>query len=63
MIKCQYSIERLLHDISGIIKKHYLDLQIKIRDSVANRETRVKVYGWVHRLRRQGNIIEMTVLL
>lgn len=27
---------------------------IKIRDSVANRSIRVKVYGWVHRLRRQG---------
>lgn len=27
---------------------------IKIRDSVANRNIRVKIYGWVHRLRRQG---------
>lgn len=27
---------------------------IKIRDGVANRDVRVKIYGWVHRLRRQG---------
>lgn len=27
---------------------------IKISASVANREVRVKIYGWVHRLRRQG---------
>lgn len=27
---------------------------IKIRDSIANREIRVKINGWVHRLRRQG---------
>lgn len=27
---------------------------IKIRDAVANRDVRVKLYGWVHRLRRQG---------
>lgn len=27
---------------------------IKIRDSVENRDIRVKIYGWVHRLRRQG---------
>lgn len=36
--------------------------QIKIRDSVANRETRVKVYGWVHRLRRQGKSLMFIVL-
>lgn len=28
--------------------------EIKIRQSVANRDVRVKIYGWVHRLRRQG---------
>lgn len=27
---------------------------IKIRDGVANRNVRVKIYGWIHRLRRQG---------
>lgn len=36
--------------------------QIKIRDSVANREVRVKVYGWVGELRRQGKNL-MFVLL
>lgn len=29
-------------------------LRIKIRDASFNKEKRVKVYGWVHRLRRQG---------
>uniref|UniRef100_A0A1X7SYY6 Asparagine--tRNA ligase N-terminal domain-containing protein n=2 Tax=Amphimedon queenslandica TaxID=400682 RepID=A0A1X7SYY6_AMPQE len=29
---------------------------IKIRDSTANRETRVAVNGWIHRLRRQGQL-------
>lgn len=29
-------------------------LHIKIRDGEKHRDTRVKVYGWVHRLRRQG---------
>lgn len=28
--------------------------QVKIRDTEANRGQRVKIYGWVHRLRRQG---------
>lgn len=32
----------------------YLILQIKIRDSLANRDKRVAINGWVHRLRRQG---------
>lgn len=27
---------------------------IKIRDSVTNRDIRVKIFGWIHRLRRQG---------
>ncbi|XP_020898234.1 asparagine--tRNA ligase, cytoplasmic isoform X2 [Exaiptasia diaphana] len=28
--------------------------RIKIRDTKANRDQRVKIYGWVHKLRRQG---------
>ncbi|XP_064607718.1 asparagine--tRNA ligase, cytoplasmic-like [Liolophura sinensis] len=35
---------------------------IKIRDSVANRGVRVKVHGWVHRLRRQGKTLMFCVL-
>lgn len=31
-----------------------LALQVKIRDLEAHRGQRVKVFGWVHRLRRQG---------
>jgi len=27
---------------------------IKIKNSVEHRNSRVKIYGWVHRLRRQG---------
>lgn len=27
---------------------------IKIKNATENRNTRVKIYGWVHRLRRQG---------
>lgn len=27
---------------------------IKIKDAKSNRNSRVKIYGWVHRLRRQG---------
>lgn len=36
--------------------------EIKIRDSTANRNTRVKIYGWVHRLRRQGKNLMFIVL-
>ncbi|XP_064390802.1 asparagine--tRNA ligase, cytoplasmic-like [Halichondria panicea] len=36
--------------------------QIKIRDSEESRGLRVKVYGWVHRLRRQGNSLMFLVL-
>lgn len=36
--------------------------QIKIRDSVANRDTRIKVYGWIHRLRRQGKALMFITL-
>lgn len=34
-------------------------LQVKIRDLEAKRGQRVKVFGWVHRLRRQGEKVEM----
>ncbi|XP_033749837.1 asparagine--tRNA ligase, cytoplasmic-like [Pecten maximus] len=36
--------------------------QIKIRDSVAKRDVRVKVYGWVHRMRRHGKNMMFIVL-
>lgn len=29
---------------------------IKILNSTDNRDKRVKVFGWVHRLRRQGRV-------
>lgn len=32
-------------------------VSIKIRDCLLFRDKRVKIYGWVHRLRRQGNIL------
>jgi len=38
----------------GLKLMYFILTQVKIRDSVANRDTRVKVYGWVHRIRRQG---------
>lgn len=28
--------------------------QIKIKETLSHRDQRVKIYGWVHRLRRQG---------
>lgn len=30
---------------------------IKISSSKDHRDTRVKIYGWVHRLRKQGKLI------
>ncbi|KAJ3294493.1 hypothetical protein HK104_003531 [Borealophlyctis nickersoniae] len=36
--------------------------KIKIRDSTENRDTRVKVSGWVHRHRQQGNHLAFIVL-
>ncbi|XP_063432422.1 asparagine--tRNA ligase, cytoplasmic-like [Mytilus trossulus] len=36
--------------------------KIKIRDTVTNRNTRVKVSGWVHRCRRQGKNLMFIVL-
>lgn len=35
---------------------------IKIRDSVSNRDIRVRIYGWVHRLRRQGKALMFVTL-
>lgn len=36
--------------------------EIKIRDAVENREVRVKIFGWVHRLRRQGKALMFLTL-
>lgn len=36
--------------------------QIKIRDCKAHRDQRVKLYGWVHHLRRQGKALTFIVL-
>lgn len=35
---------------------------IKVRDSIPNRGIRIKVYGWVHRLRRQGKSLMFITL-
>lgn len=35
---------------------------IKIRDAVANRQVRIRVCGWVHRLRRQGRALMFITL-
>nr|QBH73677.1 aspartyl-tRNA synthetase [Isotomurus palustris] len=37
-------------------------LRIKIRDAPVNKEKRVRVYGWVHRLRRQGKALMFITL-
>jgi asparaginyl-tRNA synthetase len=36
--------------------------EIKIRDSVASRNQRVKIYGWCHRIRKQGKALMFIVL-
>lgn len=36
--------------------------EIKIRDSVSNRDIRVRIQGWVHRLRRQGKALMFITL-
>lgn len=36
--------------------------RIRIKESVANRNERVKVFGWIHRLRRQGKNLMFLVL-
>merc|ERR1719309_1791709 len=37
-------------------------IKIKMRDTVKNRDKRLKVYGWVHRLRRQGKNLMFVIL-
>ncbi|KAI8777894.1 asparagine--tRNA ligase cytoplasmic [Biomphalaria glabrata] len=36
--------------------------EIKLRDSVKTRDVRVKIFGWVHRLRRQGKNLMFVIL-
>jgi hypothetical protein len=36
--------------------------QIKVRESTDSRDIRVKIYGWVHRLRRQGKTLMFVVI-
>ncbi|XP_023239441.1 asparagine--tRNA ligase, cytoplasmic-like [Centruroides sculpturatus] len=37
-------------------------IQVKIRDTANFRNKRIKVYGWVHRLRRQGKVLMFVTL-
>uniref|UniRef100_A0A1D1XGT0 Asparagine--tRNA ligase, cytoplasmic n=1 Tax=Anthurium amnicola TaxID=1678845 RepID=A0A1D1XGT0_9ARAE len=58
--------ERKLEEAKKVILEQDTDLpqaiKIKIRESVANRGKRVKVSGWVHRLRTQGKDMKFIVL-
>ena len=54
IIMCLYS-NRVFSGVSVNETLHtWCILQIKIRNTVGNREVRVKVFGWVHECRRQG---------
>ena len=46
----------------GKMHDYFIKLQIKIKDSGSNRDSRIVVKGWVHRLRRQGKSL-MFILL
>jgi len=37
-------------------------VKIKLRDAVTNRDKRVKIFGWCHRIRRQGKALMFVVL-
>ncbi|XP_014663965.1 PREDICTED: asparagine--tRNA ligase, cytoplasmic-like isoform X2 [Priapulus caudatus] len=58
--------EKNLEEAKKIVIKEDASLptamEIKIRDGDKHRDTRVKVYGWVHRLRRQGKAMMFIVL-
>ncbi|KAJ1978113.1 asparagine--tRNA ligase [Dimargaris xerosporica] len=58
--------QRRLDEAKSIVLKPDLSLpearQIKLHDAVASRDQRVKVSGWVHRLRTQGKDMKFLVL-
>ncbi|XP_076350245.1 asparagine--tRNA ligase isoform X2 [Tachypleus tridentatus] len=58
--------EKNLEEAKKIIIKPHPSLpdpfQIKIRDSKSYRDKRIKIYGWVHHLRRQGKVLMFIVL-
>ncbi|OQV18390.1 Asparagine--tRNA ligase, cytoplasmic [Hypsibius exemplaris] len=58
--------EKNLEEAKGIVISEDKSLpaakQIKLRDAKATRDVRVKIFGWVHRLRRQGKNLMFVVL-
>lgn len=58
--------EKNLDEAKKIVIKNDLSLpdpvKIKLRDAVKTRDKRVKIFGWVHRLRRQGKNLMFVVL-
>ena len=48
--------------MSDVRPNAVLPPQIKIRDATAHRGQRVKIHGWVHRLRSQGKNLVFIVL-
>lgn len=58
--------DKNLEDAKKIIIEQDMSLptpkQIKMRDAVQTRDVRVKIFGWVHRLRRQGRNLMFVVI-